>query len=143
MNPTPMPEDYRRLMRIARSDLAAADALLRVVDSRIRQEEICLHCHAALEKALKAIAFHYGFEPPFTHRLASLAEHLRVNVGNGSLPEGFDGSAFSYLDAYSAVARYEDLLPSADRDVASKALASVKEAVDALEAHTIQKNANN
>lgn len=74
--------------------------------------------------------------------LLQLASQNSTLAAEGALPKGFDGSAFSYLDAYSAVARYEDLLPSADRDVAKKAFAAVKEAIDALEAHALQKNAN-
>ena len=142
MTPVPMVADFKRLLRIAHSDLAAANALLQSSDPRIRQEEICLHCHAAMEKVLKGIGYLHGYDPPFTHRLASLAEHVIKNVGAHALPPTFDGNSFSYLDAYSALARYEDLLPTVDRRVAQEAFEAVAKAINELEAHSSHTDAN-
>ena len=50
MSPFPLMNDALRNLRIARSDLSAAEVLLASNDPRIRQEEICLHCHEAIER---------------------------------------------------------------------------------------------
>ena len=142
MSPQVMIDDFKRLMQIAQSDLLVADTLLKAGIPEIRQEEICLHCHAALEKALKGVAFLMGFEPPHTHRLAILSQHIVKNGGAPRLPKDFDVSNFVFLDAYSSVARYENLLPKAENEVAKMAYEKVKEVWNEIERVNLLPNAD-
>ena len=143
MSPKAMHDDFRRLFSISKSDLLVAEILLKAANPGIRQEEICLHCHAAMEKALKAISFLNGYEPPFTHRLSVLFEHIIKNNGKDMLPPNFDINKFSFLDAYSSVARYEDLLPKNMNQVAQAIFIDVKAIINEIETINLQSDAHN
>lgn len=138
MTPRIMAEDFSRLLTISKSDLLVAKTLLEARAPGIRQEEICLHCHAAAEKALKAVAYLTGYEPPRTHRIRILIEHIESNSGMKVPVASQDPESFAFLDAYSSVARYEDLLPKADYTVAESAYVLVERLVSAIESKYVQ-----
>jgi HEPN domain-containing protein len=96
-------KESRRLLRIARADFAACNALIRAPD--IRFANAAFHGQQALEKALKSVLTARGLDFGRTHNLVALAGQLK-QAGEW-LPD--TGDALSLINPYAVTLRYDDL----------------------------------
>ena len=98
------------LMGKARDDFDTAELLL--ASARVRRNQwwvVAFHAQQAAEKALKALIYHLGSEPPRTHSLSDLVfrvVELDRAVGRW-LPLKYQ-AAMADLERYAVEPRYED-----------------------------------
>lgn len=102
---TPQREEALRLLRLARRDHAAFDAL--IAASRVPAAVALFHAQQVVEKALKSVMCLYGLSFRRTHDLEQLASELAdaghaAPVGEGDL---------SRLTPYAVEYRYDDDAP--------------------------------
>jgi HEPN domain-containing protein len=105
-------EEAQRLLKAARSDLRAADAL--APDAEQGNDVVGFHAQQAVEKAIKAVLAVSGVEIPFTHDLSFLVDLLREH--QIEVPEVV-GDA-EWLTPWAVVARYGAAELSLDRELA-------------------------
>jgi HEPN domain-containing protein len=67
-------EEARRLLKAARSDLRAADAL--AADAGQENDVVGFHAQQAVEKSIKAVLAASGVEIPYTHDVSFLLDVL-------------------------------------------------------------------
>ena len=102
---TPQREEALRLLRLARRDHPAFDAL--IAASGVPAAVAMFHAQQSVEKALKSVMCLYGLTFRRTHDLEQLASQLAdaghaAPVGEGEL---------SRLTPYAVEYRYDDLAP--------------------------------
>ncbi|MDP2823606.1 MAG: HEPN domain-containing protein [Sulfuritalea sp.] len=96
-------EEARRLLRIARADLAACLALLGAPG--VRFANAAFHGQQAAEKALKAVLTARCADIGRTHNLVALAGQL---AEAGETPP-VSGDQLSLLNPYAVTLRYDDI----------------------------------
>lgn len=102
---TPQHEEALRLLRLARRDCAAFDALIAAPD--VSAAVALFHAQQAVEKALKSVMCLRGVTFRRTHDLEQLACQL-ADAGHAA-PVGED--EFSRLTPYAVEYRYDDDAP--------------------------------
>lgn len=117
---TPQREEALRLLRLARRDQETFDLLLPL--SQASLAAMGFHAQQAVEKALKAIAVHFGLNVPRTHDLAALGQ---VICDKGiSLPLSLD--QLRGLNPFAVEYRYNDeLIPEISRPALAATVAAV------------------
>lgn len=96
-------EEAKRLLRIARADLAACNALLEAPD--VRFANAAFHGQQAIEKVLKAVLTRRNAAMGRTHNLLALSGQL-LELGL-AVPVSDDQLAL--LNPYAVVFRYDDI----------------------------------
>lgn len=102
---TPQREEAARLLRLARRDQAAMQALLGA--PAVGVAVAFFHAQQAAEKALKAVMCLHGLAYRRTHDLEELAGQL-ADVG---CPPSVDESELRLLTPYAVEYRYDDEAP--------------------------------
>ncbi len=105
-------EEAARLLRAARADLRAADAL--AADAEQANEVIGFHAQQAVEKAIKAVLVSSGVEIPYTHDLSFLLDILAEHTIR--TPESI--AEADWLTPWAVAARYGASDASLDRPAA-------------------------
>lgn len=117
---TPQHEEALRLLRLARRDQETFDLLLPL--SQASLAALGFHAQQAVEKALKAIAVHFGLDVPRTHDLAALGQAI-CDKGI-SLPLSLD--QLRGLNPFAVEYRYNDeLIPDISRTALATTVADV------------------
>ena len=124
----------RAWLSYAEDDLR--DAAARLTDSRPVWRNAAYHAQQAAEKALKALIFHLGDEPPRTHDLVQLLVHLAtLDRAVGTRLLAAHQNAAAELTLFAVTPRYPgagDVSPEQARSAVSAAqaiVAAVRQAV--------------
>jgi HEPN domain-containing protein len=113
----------------ASTDLSAARRLL--LESPVLMDAGCLHCHQAVEKAVKGILQLHEIEPPRTHSLARLAGLCRPF--HPALADML--VEHEWLTPFAGDVRYPPFPAALSREVASRALAAAERIFDMVVNH--------
>lgn len=123
-------EEANRLLRAARSDLRATDAL--AADSEQENDVVGFHAQQAVEKSIKAVLAASGVEIPYTHDVSFLLDAL----GDHGSPVPEVVTQAEWLTPWAVAARYGAVDASLDRSaavsVAAHAVQWAERRVDAL-----------
>lgn len=125
---TPQREEAQRLLRLARRDQAAFNALLLAAD--VAKAVAFFHAQQAAEKALKAVMCLHGLEYRRTHDLEELAGQL----ADAGCKTSVDESELRLLTPYAVEYRYDDEAP--ELLTAERARAIVAAMLDWADAQT-------
>ncbi len=107
----------------ARSDLEYARASFREFDDFYAQ--MCILCHDAAEKYLKALLVSEGVRPERTHDLLALLHECSASAGATSLRGALE-EACRLLNSYYTPLKYPSHFPQLTRDHAARALAAAE-----------------
>ena len=105
-------EEAARLLRAARSDLRAAEAL--AADAQQEDDVVGFHAQQAVEKAIKASLVASGVEIPYSHDLGYLLDIVAQQVGD--IPVSVADA--DWLTPWAVAARYGVTEGSLDRRAA-------------------------
>jgi HEPN domain-containing protein len=114
-------EEAGRLLRAARSDLRAAQAL--AADAEQENDVVGFHAQQAVEKSIKAVLATSGVEIPYTHDLSYLLEIVAEHVA--AIPESV--AQTRWLTPWAVAIRYGTADARLDR---AAAVAVATDAVD-------------
>jgi HEPN domain-containing protein len=117
---SPVAEEARRLLRLARRDQGTFNLLLVLPQAELAA--LGFHAQQAAEKALKAVTVQSGLVMPRTHDLAALGAAL--SASGLTIPIGIDD--LRLLNPFAVEFRYDDeIIPMVTREQLAGLLATI------------------